>query len=87
MTRKHKRKWEDNIKLKPEHVKTPTPRSRVLLKKVIDKESDKDSFYSAYGIAAGNEVFIRIGEFAKCMSNVFQKHFSMKLQLTLDCLG
>jgi hypothetical protein len=82
LKRKSKRKWENNIKLKPKQVKTPTPKSREICKKF-----EKDSFYSAQGSAAGNEGFIKIGEFATCMSNDFKKAFAMKPQCTFDCPG
>jgi hypothetical protein len=41
MKRKRERIWEDNIKLKPKQVTTPTPRRRVLFENVIGKESEK----------------------------------------------
>jgi hypothetical protein len=42
LKRKRKRMWDDNIKLKPKQVTTPTPRRRVLREKVIGKEFEKD---------------------------------------------
>jgi len=38
LKRKRKRTWEDNIKLQPKQVTTPSSRRRVLLEKVIGKE-------------------------------------------------